>query len=349
MSGGRHVDPLLIDGSLGEGGGQILRSALALSLVTGRPFRIERIRHNRRKPGLMRQHLTAVQAAARIGCAEIEGASVGSSELCFTPAALEPGEYHFAIGTAGSTALVLQAVLPALLVARGPSRVVIEGGTHNPNAPPFEFLARAFLPLLARMGAKVDIQLERHGFYPAGGGRIAVDVQPVGPAGLGVLHLHERGAAVRREAVAMVANLSRDIAKRELKVIGRKFDFAENELRIQPITDSQGPGNLLSVAFEFEHVTEVFTGAGEAGKPAEHVAGDVVHEARAYLASDAPVGRHLADQLLLPMAMAGAGSFRALPLSRHARTNIEIVERFLPVVLQHRQEGRVAVVEVVRR
>lgn len=341
---------LTIDGSMGEGGGQILRSALGLSLVTATPFRIENIRKKRKKPGLMRQHLTAVQAAARIGCARVDGDDIGSTTLTFEPGSIEPGEYHFAIGTAGSTSLVLQAILPALLVARGPSRIVIEGGTHNPWAPPFDFLVHSFLPQLRRMGADVVIDLERPGFHPAGGGRIVVQVRQVDVnTGLQPIHLHERGEFVRRQAVAQVANLPRNIANRELEVIAKKLDFGREELVAHEVEGSRGPGNLITLLFEFENVTEVFTGFGEIGKPAENVAGAAVRDAKEYLKTDAPVGRCLADQLLLPLAMAGGGSFRALPLSRHAKTNIEVVGMFLPVEVRHEQVDRVAVVEVQPR
>src|SRR5437867_958993 len=163
---------LLIDGSQGEGGGQILRTALGLSLVTGTPIRIEKIRAGRAKPGLLRQHLTAVNAATAIGAVDVEGATLGSQELTFRPGTVKPGEYRFAVGTAGSTGLVLQTVLPPLLTAPGPSTLTLEGGTHNPTAPPFDFLARAFLPLISRMGPSATARLERPGFYPAGGGQM---------------------------------------------------------------------------------------------------------------------------------------------------------------------------------
>src|SRR5262245_57066518 len=168
---------LTIDGSHGEGGGQILRSSLALSMVTGTPFRIENIRAKRKKPGLMRQHLTAVNAARQVSSAGVDGAAIGSTELVFHPGTVRPGDYQFAVGTAGSTTLVLQTVLPALLCAGGSSRLSFEGGTHNPFAPPFDFLERAFLPLMNRMGPKVAATLERPGFYPAGGGRFTVTIE----------------------------------------------------------------------------------------------------------------------------------------------------------------------------
>src|SRR5271166_6297783 len=167
MTGSKGV---ILDGSIGEGGGQILRTALSLSIVTGKPFFIEKIRAGRERPGLLRQHLTAVLAAAEVGGAEVQGASLGSTELTFSPGAIRAGEYRFSVGTAGSGTLVFQTVLPALMLTAEPSRIVIEGGTHNTAAPPFDFLARTFVPLLERMGPKVVLEFESYGFYPEGGG-----------------------------------------------------------------------------------------------------------------------------------------------------------------------------------
>src|SRR5262245_20703997 len=199
---------ITIDGSFGEGGGQILRTSLALSLVTGKPFRIENVRAGRKSPGLLRQHQTAVSAAAAVGRAEIAGASIGSGELEFSPKAIAPGEYQFAIGTAGSTTLVLQTILPALMTATAPSRIALEGGTHNPFAPPFDFLVLSFLPLLKRMGVHIEAALERPGFYPAGGGRIVVSIKP---GTLLRLDLENRGEVLSKRARAVVANLPRAV------------------------------------------------------------------------------------------------------------------------------------------
>src|SRR6185369_8211050 len=174
----RKTKMIALDGSQGEGGGQILRSALALSLVTGTPFRIDNIRARRARPGLMRQHLTAVEAAAAVGAARTSGAALGSRSLTFAPTTVKAGEHTFSVGTAGSATLVLQTVLPSLLTADRPSSLVLEGGTHNPSSPPFDFLAKAFLPIVAGMGAQVEATLERPGFYPAGGGRFRVTVAP---------------------------------------------------------------------------------------------------------------------------------------------------------------------------
>src|SRR5580704_3876555 len=203
------ADIIQIDGSIGEGGGQILRTALGLSMVTGQPFRIEKIRAGRDKPGLLRQHLTAVNAAAAICGASVEGAAISSRELSFSPGKVKPGEYTFSIGSAGSTTLVLQTVLPALLTANGPSSLTLEGGTHNPHAPPIDFLEKAFLPLINRMGPAVNVTLERAGFYPAGGGRVAVKIRPA--AKLSPLEIPERGEIKRRAAKAVVAALPGEI------------------------------------------------------------------------------------------------------------------------------------------
>lgn len=317
---------LTIDGSRGEGGGQILRSALSLSLVTGTPVRIHGIRAGRARPGLMRQHLTSVRAAAEVGRAEVSGAEIGSREVVFRPRAVEPGTYRFNVGSAGSTTLVLQTVLPALATASGPSEVTLEGGTHNPTAPPFDFLERAFLPLLGRMGPRVTARLEACGFYPAGGGRLRVSVAP---APLSRLDLPERGEIRSRLAVAMVANLPGAIARRELDAAAGVLGWDPSCFRVEVIKGAPGPGNVVTIAVESEHVTEVFTGFGEKGVRAEVVAERAATEARAYLDAGVPVGEHLADQLLLPMALAGGGSFRTGAPSSHLRTQIELLEQML--------------------
>jgi RNA 3'-terminal phosphate cyclase (ATP) len=323
-----------IDGSYGEGGGQILRTSLSLSLVTGKAFSIHGIRAGRRKPGLMRQHLTAVNAAAEIGRAEIEGNRIGSQAFSFEPKMIRPGNFHFAVGSAGSCTLVFQTILPALIAAGEPSEILLEGGTHNPFAPPFDFLERAFLPVVNRMGPKVEAVLEKPGFYPAGGGRFRVSVIP---AALKRIELVERGEVIRKSASAAVANLPVNIAKRELKVIHEELGWDRDRLRAVEVENSQGPGNILIIEVECENVTEVFTGFGEKGIAAEKVAKGAVRAAREYLAFDAPVGRYLADQLLIPMALAGGGKFRTLSPTQHTTTNIEVIKKFLEVEIAVRE------------
>lgn len=321
---------ITIDGSFGEGGGQILRTSLALSLITGQPFRIEKIRAGRKNPGLLRQHLTAVKAAREIGQAEVKGDTIGSTQLTFTPGTVKEGDYAFAVGTAGSATLVLQTVLPALLVGDGETTTLtLEGGTHNPFAPPFDFLVKAFLPLINRMGAGVTATIERHGFYPAGGGRFVVSINPT--SRLRPLKLLERGAFTAKAARAIVAHLPFDIAERELSLIGRKLDLPGEALHGEAIKTSPGPGNAVTIELTSQHVTEVFTGFGERCVSAEAVANAVIKEARAYIAADVIAGEYLADQLLLPFALAGSGSFTTLPLSQHSTTNIDVIQKFLDV------------------
>jgi len=318
-----------LDGAAGEGGGQILRSALALSMITGQPFRIVNIRANRAKPGLMRQHLVAVQAAARVSAATVTGAELGSSELCFAPGLVAGGDYDFAIGSAGSCTLVLQTIVPALLYARQPSMIRITGGTHNKMAPPVQFLQRVWLPLLARMGAQVDIALQRYGFYPAGGGEVIATVHPC--AQLGQLALMERGRFIGGQADAFVAGLSANVGVRELACIGEAMGWDAAQLHLHRLPAEQGPGNAVLVTLEYEHVSEVCAGFGAKSVPAEAVAKEAIAQARDYMASDGAAGEHLADQLMLPMALAGGGSFTASTISLHAETNAEVIGRFLPV------------------
>lgn len=331
---------MTIDGAQGEGGGQVLRSALALSMVTGTPFRIDRIRAGRRKPGLMRQHLTAVRAAQAVCNAAVEGDAVGATALSFSPGPVRAGDHHFAVGTAGSATLVLQTVLPALVLAGGPSMLTLEGGTHNPFAPPFDFLERAFVPLLNRMGPQVVLELERPGFYPAGGGRFTAHIQPASDGRLGGIELPARGEDRGRRAMAMVANLPRHIAERELKKVEAMLGWSAERLEVIERHDAPGPGNIVMLAVESEHVTELFTGFGEKNVPSEKVAARAAEACRRYLAADVPVGEHLADQLLLPMAIAGRGRFRTLHPSRHTQTQAELIARFLDVSVRFEQEGR---------
>lgn len=325
----------MIDGSYGKGGGQILRTSLALSLITGKPFRIEKIRAGRRKPGLMRQHLTAVQAATTIGGAKVKGDAIGSQAFTFEPGEIKPGSYRFATGSAGSCTLVLQTILPALITAATVSEVILEGGTHNPFAPPFDFLARAFLPQVAKMGPQFEATLERPGFYPAGGGKFRIEIDPV--TSLAPLDLTERGEIRDCRAQAVVSNLSRSIAKRELKVLRKMLPWDDDCFQVVEIDDPKGPGNIVTIEVASATVTEVFTGFGERGLRAESVAKKAAKLAKAYLEANVPVGRYLADQILLPMAMAGGGRFRTMAPSGHTLTNIEVIKSFLDIGIDVRQ------------
>jgi RNA 3'-terminal phosphate cyclase (ATP) len=328
---------LEIDGSMGEGGGQILRTALSLSLHLQRPFRLVNIRLHRGKPGLQRQHLAAVQAAAAIGRAEVAGAELGATELQFIPRELVAGEYRFDIGSAGSTTLLLQALLLPLALARAPSRLQLVGGTHNPMAPTFEFLQQAYLPLLRRMGAEVELELVRPGFYPCGGGELVVRIDPV--PRLSPLSLLERGAIKKIHAVSLLSRLPGHIAERELRVVAQGLGLAPEALQRRWTDKAYCPGNALQVLVRSEACTELFSAIGQRGVPAEVVAEGVVQQVRRYLAAGVPVGAHLADQLLLPLALAGEGAFLTLEPDRHTPTNISVIRHFLPLAISTRELG----------
>lgn len=331
MEWGRHM-VIELDGSQGEGGGQIVRSALSLSMCTGYPIYLKNIRARRKHQGLMQQHLTAVQAAAAISGAEVEGATLGSTQLRFSPGTVRGGNYRFSIGTAGSCTLVLQTILPALLTTSQNSHISLSGGTHNPMSPPFDFLQRAFVPLLERMGAKVELKLNRFGFYPAGGGEIFMTIMAGNT--LAPLHLEARGRGVRAYAESFFAGLPVHIPARELAVVRQRMGWTDGQLFLRGIDRNQGPGNALLITLEYEQVTEVFTGFGEKGVPAEAVAGSTVNQAQHYMASEATVCSFLADQLLLPMALAGGGSFVATGWSLHSATNADVIRQFLAVDIQ---------------
>lgn len=351
-----------IDGSQGEGGGQIVRSSLALSIVTGRPVAIEHVRAGREKPGLMRQHLTAVRAAQEICQATVTGDVIGSPSLVFQPGQVQAGEYRFAVGTAGSATLVLQTVLPPLLIAASPSRLVLEGGTHNPWAPPFDFLQQVYLPLVNRMGPRVTATLERAGFYPAGGGRFVVEIEPASANsnhdfGLNGFDLLERGEIQSRKGRVLIANLPDHIVDRELQELARLAQWDADGL-VRENLKAQGPGNVVLVELAAEHVTELFVGFGEHGVKAEVVVKRAIEEMRDYLRTDVPVGPHLADQLLLPMGLCAwqsdapqqrrRSSFRTIRLTEHSRTHINVLQSFLgiPIDVKDDTETNTATVTV---
>ncbi|RJG07732.1 RNA 3'-terminal phosphate cyclase [Noviherbaspirillum cavernae] len=336
-----------LDGSMGEGGGQILRTALTLSMITGQPFCIRNIRANRAKPGLMRQHLVAVQAAAQVCDAEVAGAAVGSRALSFAPKAIRGGAYRFAIGTAGSCTLVLQTLLPALLFADTPATVHVSGGTHNPLAPPAQFLQRAYCRALTKMGATLDIRLERFGFYPAGGGEVVAHVQPC--AQLRPLELMSRGERKAAYAECFIAGVPPGVARRELECVGTGMGWDASQLLVRTLPGEQGPGNALLITLDYEHVIEVFSGFGEKSVRAEAVARHALQQARHYIASHAAVGEYLADQLMLPMALAGGGCFTTARISMHAKTNAQVIEYFLPVSVSFGENGGISTCVMAKR
>jgi RNA 3'-terminal phosphate cyclase (ATP) len=324
-----------LDGSVGEGGGQILRTGLALSLCTGRPMKIHRIRARRAKPGLMRQHLACVNAAAAISGAKVVGAELGSQELAFEPSLVRAGEYTFNVGTAGSCSLVLQTVLPPLMTAQSASKIVLGGGTHNPMAPPFHFLDRSFAPLLRRLGVGLVLELRRLGFYPAGGGEFTATIAPAAD-GFALFDLTERGAVQEAYAECLTPALPQRVAQRELEVLGQALGWSSEQLRTPAVRQNEGPGNALMATLVHEHVTEVVTAFGDKGVSSEAVARAVVNEVRVFQAAAGALGPHLADQWMLPLALAvvdrkASAAYTCTEMTDHSKTNIGVIEAFLPV------------------
>ena len=339
----KNTTMIEIDGSQGEGGGQILRTALALSVCTGRPVTLQRIRAGRAKPGLMRQHLTCVRAATAICDAQVQGAEPGSQHLVFSPGAVRPGDHEFNVGTAGSCTLVLQTVLPPLMLANGPSHLILRGGTHNPMAPPFHFIDRSFAPLLRRLGVSIDLKLRRHGFYPAGGGEIAATIGPVAPQGLRPFDLIDRGAAITAYAECLAPGLPNLVPTRELEMLGRALGWSDEQLRTPKVPQNEGPGNALMATLAYQNVCEVFTSFGEKSVSSGQVADSLARAVRKFLAGQGALGPQLADQWLLPLALAVAhtgatAQFTCSELTQHAATNIQVIEQFLPVRFQTQQE-----------
>ena len=342
-----------IDGSRGEGGGQILRTSLALSMITGRPLVMTNIRAGRAKPGLRRQHLACVQAAAQLSNAEVHGAEVGSKYLDFRPRQLAATELDIDIGSAGSTSLVVQTILVAAIVAKHPLRAVVHGGTHNPMAPPFEFLSRVFVPHLHAMGANVTLELDRHGF--ATGGRASHDeltqhrgqlTLVVEPGELRPIEVVEVAPIRERHATAILARLPTHVAERELAVVRERLGFSKIECEVRDVSDAGGPANVLLIEIDRGTSRELVTGFGEKGLRAETVAERACKAMQHYLDADVPVGEHLADQLLLPLALAGGGKFRTPSLSLHSTTNIETIQHFIDVPIRT-EEVRDGVVDVI--
>ena len=329
---------ITIDGSFGEGGGQILRTSLSLSALTGKPLRLEQIRARRTKPGLKRQHLTAVKAVAAICGARVEGADLGSMQLDFSPGPIRGGTYRFDVGSAGSTILVAQTVLPVLLRADVPSDVTITGGTHVSYAPIWEFFLESYLPQLRAMGARVEAECGTYGFYPAGGGEIHLHVEPMRDGDARPFSLTERGELRRARVTAVTSGIPLAIATSEADILCEKFPSLGLVRDVHEV-DSPGPGNAVWVTLEYEHVTAVFSEIGTYDLSRKIVAHRVMNAVRKYLKIGAPVEPHLADQLAVPIAaLLGRGNFAKGPDTPHETTNWDVIRAFLPYFEIAREE-----------
>ncbi len=324
-------EPIHIDGSQGEGGGQILRTSLALAALLRKPVKIDNIRANRSQPGLKTQHLAGVLALARITEAELEGAKKHSTNLVFVPRTLKGGMYRFEISTAGAASMLLGAVLPALLFAPQPSEVTITGGTHVPFSPPFHYLDKVFLPALSKLGGEVGLELVRWGFYPKGGGEIRAHVHPCNS--LQGVKMKNRGVLKGLQLLACSsANLPEHIAQREIGHVEMSLDKYKDKLRSKALAcQAFSPGNFVFLEADYEHATAGFSALGKRGKPAEEVADETCRAFKGFEKNATTVDSHLADQIILYMALAHGDSFFITDkVTSHLMTNIQIIQRFLP-------------------
>ncbi len=328
-----------VDGARGEGGGQILRTSLALSIITGQPLHIRNIRANRAKPGLRRQHATCVLAAARLCDAQVVGGEVNSRDLEFRPGRSTgtgaPRVLDIDIGSPGAISLVLQTILVPAIAMGEQLTATISGGTHNPLAPPFDFLDRVFLPLLRAMGADVRLELNRYGFAPGEGRSDSLGsvTMVIGSGALRPIDILDARPVTDRRATALSCRLPSHVAERELAVVMHELGWERDELLARDVRGN-AIANVLMLEVNRGAARELVTVHGEKGLPAERVAKRACDELAAFLALEVPVGEHLADQLLLPMAVAGGGRFRTGPLSLHATTNIDTIQQFLDVPIR---------------
>ena len=325
-----------IDGSYGEGGGQILRSTLTLAAILGKPIHITNIRAGRKKPGLQPQHLTGVRAVAEICNGKLEGDELLSTEIKFTPGEIKSGNYEFDVmkvrSSAGSTGMIFQQAAPVLAFAKEKSNLTLRGGTHVPWAPPIDYLAKVFLPTLFDMGFHAKIETINWGWYPMGQGEVKAEIHPFKDS-LSPILLNERGQLKRISGVSAVCHLPMSIAERQKdqgygKLRDKKFR-SDIELLSVP---GLGQGTFFFIMAEFENALAGFSSLGKRGKPAEEVADDAVNEFLTYYKTEAAIEKHLGDQLILYMALAkGKSSFTVSEISSHILTNIWAVEQFLPV------------------
>jgi RNA 3'-terminal phosphate cyclase (ATP) len=337
-----------LDGSHGEGGGQILRSALALSILTGRPFKLVNIRANRARPGLQPQHLMCVRAAGTICNGKYKGGSIGSAVLVFEPGPVRPGGYTFNIGTAGATSLVLHTVyLPLALKCDQPSEIIVTGGTHNQHAPCYHFLETTWAAYLRRLGIEVAVEMIRPGFYPRGGGEIRAHIKPC--ARVGGLSLMSCPELTTAGGFSAYAGLPESVGRRQARrmTVRLKSQGVESHIPLEE-WQAANPGTVAAVLFRQAPVPPLFFGLGERGKPAEAVADEAVEEAIAFREARCPVDPHSADQLLLPLAFSpDASEYRTSQVTRHTITNSSTIRLFVerPIEVEA-MEGQPGVVRL---
>jgi RNA 3'-terminal phosphate cyclase (ATP) len=336
-----------IDGSYGEGGGQILRTALSLSCLFKKPFRIFNIRKARKKPGLMPQHLTCVRAAQLLSNAEVTGDQKGSTELLFLPKEIKGGDFYFDIGTAGSTSLVLQTIIPSLLFLKEKATITLKGGTHVPFSPSFHYLDRIFASFLKRMGIDVHLSIESYGFYPKGGGKVRADIFPV--KNIKPLNIPDRGRILKLMGHSGVGNLPLSIAERQRNALLKSLithGFTEKQLIIPPCpplekggqvgfdielldVPTPGQGTFIFLHSESENSIAGFSSLGERGKKAEAVGEEAVIEFFRYFSTNAALDSHIADQIVLYLSLCKEESvFTTSCITQHVLTNLWVIGLF---------------------
>ena len=318
-----------IDGRMGEGGGQILRTCLSLSLVTRKPFTISNIRSGRSKPGLRPQHLNAVLLSQEVGNARTEGANLGSTRLTFIPQDTQAGKFIRNIGTAGSTCLVLQTVYLPLSFSNKTSQVKLTGGTHVPFAPTVDWLDMHWNHYLSSIGLNLSLELDQAGFYPQGEGRMSAKIKPL--TQLSGLEITQRGSLMQVRGISAYANLDRKIAERQRDQVLRRLGstLPLNDIRIKRLP-SKFKGTCMTLLCEFEKSQCSYSALGAPGKPAETVADEVCNKIETLLSTDAALDEYLADQLLLPLSLAKTNSsFSTVRITEHIRTNAEVIKTFI--------------------
>ncbi len=328
-----------LDGSQGEGGGQILRTALTLSMATGRPFRMRHIRAGRRRPGMMRQHLMCVHAATRISSAQTSGADAGSQTLEFSPDQVRAGDYSFKVATAGSSTLVFQTVTPVLLATKQPFRLELEGGTHNSAAPSFDFIAQTYAAVLRDLGVTCEFQLERRGYYPAGGGRWTAALTP--PSTFLPFEWTDRRDLLAPQIKLILSRMAMGLIERERTLLMQGFNCGPEALLFEADTTSPGPGNVGIITLPCHPAQETVTLFGGFGSHIENATRAAIDEVLRFQSIPAPVGLHLADQLMPLLFCVGGGRYITGPLSSHARSQVDVLRAFQPGCITIRElEGK---------
>lgn len=325
---------IIIDGSAGEGGGQILRTALSLSMISRRPFLIDNIRANRSVPGLRPQHLAAVKLAAKISSAEVDGDEIGSQRLKFAPHTNKPGAYAYDIATAGSTSLLFQAVCFPLAFQNGSSTLALQGGTHVPSSPSYHFLSDIWLPFMSQLGIRFDLRLQKAGYYPEGGGQIYARLKPVEKI-LPVVQM-ERGELLRIRGHVGISNLRAEIAQRMKYQALHRLEAILRDVKIKTVEfASVSAGIFIFLTAEFENAKFGFCGLGRKGKRAEHIADETVDQLVPMLHIPGAVDFRLGDQILLPLAFCESPSSFSTPMiTRHLTTNAAMIKKFIPVSIK---------------